>query len=101
MKELEYFHFGEIIYHRNDVEKKGAEYCAAVGVHFEYADFWEKDEEIFWSAQNMTALRRRFKQKITIVGGKGKAVEQLKIKEEEEAKKRHEEAHRLAQEAED
>ena len=47
VKELEYFHFGEIIYHRNDVEKKVAEYCAAVGVHFEYADFLDKDEEIF------------------------------------------------------
>ena len=39
MKELEYFHFGEIIYHRNDSKKKVAEYCTEVGVHFEYADF--------------------------------------------------------------
>ena len=92
MKELEYFHFGEIIYHRNDSEKKVVEYCAAVGVHFEYANFWDKDEEIFPSPQNMTALSRRFKQKITTVGGKGKDVEQLK---------RQEEAHRLAQEVED
>ena len=61
MKELEYFHFGEIIYHRNDSEKNMAEYCAKVGVHFEYADFWDKDEEIFQSALNMTTFRRRFK----------------------------------------
>ena len=88
MKELEYFHFGEIIYHRNDSQKKVAKYCVEVGVHFEYAEFWDKDEEIFRSAQNMTALRRRFKQKITTVGGKGKAIEQLKRKGEEEAKKR-------------
>ena len=78
IKELEYFHFGEIIYHRNDSKKKVVEYCAEVGVHFEYADFWDKDEEIFQSAQNMTALRRRLKQNISIVGGKGKAVEKLK-----------------------
>ena len=49
----------------------------------------------------MTALRRRFKQKITTVGRKGKVAEQLKKQEEEVAKKREEEAHRLAREAEE
>ena len=47
VKELEYFHFGEIIFHRNDSEDKFANYCVATGVHFEYADYWDKDEEIF------------------------------------------------------
>ena len=47
----------------------------------------------------MTALRRGFKQKITTVGGKGKAVEQLKKKEEEAVRKREEEALKLSQEA--
>ena len=42
----------------------------------------------------MTALKRRFKQKITIVGGKGKTAQ--KKAEEEEAKKREEDARRLA-----
>ena len=46
----------------------------------------------------MTALRRRFKQKITMVGGKGKVAEQLKKQEEEAAKKRQEEALILVQE---
>ena len=55
-----------------------AEYCVEVGVHFEYANFWDKDEEIFPSAQNMNALRRRFEQKVTTIGGKGKDVEKLK-----------------------
>ena len=100
VKELEYFHFGEIIYHRNDSEKKVAEYCGEVGVHFEYADFWDKDEEIFRSAQNMTSFRRRLKQKITTIGEKGKVAEQLKRKEEDATKKRKEEAHWLVQEAE-
>ena len=72
MKDLEYFHFGEIIFHRNDSEKKVVDYCTIVGLHFEYTNFWDKDEEVFQNAQNMIALRRRFKQKITTVGGKGK-----------------------------
>ena len=47
----------------------------------------------------MIALRRRFKQKITTVGGKGKVAEQQKKQEEEATKKRQEEAQRLAQES--
>ena len=47
VKELEYFHFGEIIFHRNDSKDKVANYYAVVGVHFEYTDYWDKDEEIF------------------------------------------------------
>ena len=72
VKELEYFHFGEINFHRNDSENKVADYCKEAGVHFEYTDFWDKDEETFHNAKNMTALRKSFKQKITTVGGKGK-----------------------------
>ena len=44
----------------------------------------------------MTTLKKRFKQKITIVGSKGKTAQ--KKSEEEEAKKREEDARRLAQE---
>ena len=47
IKELEYFHFGEMSFHRNDSENKVADYCIAAGVHFEYTDFWDKDEEVF------------------------------------------------------
>ena len=72
VKELEHSHFSEIIFHRNDSKNKVVDYCIATRVHFEYAYFWDKDEEVFWNAQTMTALRIRFKQKITIVGGKGK-----------------------------
>ena len=43
----------------------------------------------------MIDLRRRFKQKITTIGGKGKAAEQLKKQDEEATKKRQEEAHKL------
>ena len=70
-------------------------------MHFEYTNYWEKDEEIFRNAQNMIALRIIFKKNITTVGGKGKVVEQLNKQEEEAAKKRQEEAHRLAQEVEE
>ena len=62
-------------FHRNDSEDKVANYCAVVGVHFEYMNYWDKNEEIFRNACNMTSLRKRFKQKITIVGVKGKTAE--------------------------
>ena len=75
VKELEYFHFGEMNFHRNDSEDKVADYSKEAGVHFEYIDFWDKDEDTFHNAKNITALRKRFKQKIATVGGKGKLVE--------------------------
>ena len=99
VKDLEYFHFGEMSFHRNDSEDKVANYCAAVGVHFEYTNYWDKNEDIFLNAQNMTTLRKIFKQKIMTVGGKGKAIEQQKKQEEEVAKKRGEVALKLLQEA--
>ena len=39
VKELEYFHFGEMIFHRNDSKDKFVDYCTAAGVHFEYTNF--------------------------------------------------------------
>ena len=39
VKELGYFHFGEMIFHRNESEDKVVDYCTAAGVHFEYAYF--------------------------------------------------------------
>ena len=47
VEELEYFHFGEMSFHRNDSENKVADYCTTTGVHFKSAKFWDKDEEIF------------------------------------------------------
>ena len=76
--ELEYFHFGEMIFHRNDSEDKVANYCKEAGVHFEYTDFWDKGEETFHNAKNVTSLRKIFKQKITTMGGKGKIAEKQK-----------------------
>ena len=85
MNELECFHFGEIVFHRNDSENKIANYCSSVGVHFEYTNYWDTNEEIFRNAYNMTSLSRRFKKKITTVGGKASSsgtVEQQKKEEE-------------------
>ena len=87
-------------FHRNDSTGKVTEYCTEAGVHFEYTNFWDKDEENFQNAKNMTNLKKRFKHEIDTVGGKGKAAETQKRQEEEEAKKRQEEANRLVQEAE-
>ena len=39
VNELEYFDFGEMSFHRNDSEDKVANYCATVGVHFEYTNY--------------------------------------------------------------
>ena len=100
VKELEYFHFGEMNFHRKDSKDKVANYCKEYKVHFEYTDFWDKDEETFQNSKNMTSLRKRFKQNIATVGGKGKAAEKLNMQEEEEAKKREEEARRLVEEVE-
>ena len=47
VKELEYFCFGEMNFHRNYSHKKAADYCKEAGIHFEYTDFWDKDEETF------------------------------------------------------
>ena len=44
VKELEYFHFGEISFHRNDSKDKVANYCSVAVVHFEYVYYWDKDE---------------------------------------------------------
>ena len=42
IEELEYFHFGEMKFHRNDSKDKVANYCKEPGVHFEYTDFGTK-----------------------------------------------------------
>ena len=81
VKKLEYFHFGEMNFHRNESEGKVVDYCTEAGVHFEYTNFQDKDEETFRNARNMIALRKRFKQKIATIGGKGKAVKKQKRKE--------------------
>ena len=94
VEELGKFHFGEINFHRNDSRNKVAEHCREANVHFEYTSHWDKDESIFQNAENLTALRRRFKKKITTKGGKGQ--DEQKRAEEEEARKRDEDARRLA-----
>ena len=83
-------------FHRNDSRNKVAYYYKEVGINFEYTDFWDKDEATFISAKNITSLKNRFKQKITTMGGKGKTLEKTNTLEEEEAKKREEDARRIA-----
>ena len=39
VKELEYFHLGEMNFHRNYSEDKVVDYCTVAGVHFEYTNF--------------------------------------------------------------
>ena len=88
-----------MIFHRNDSHNKVADYCKEARIHFEYIDFQDKDEETFCNENNIRTLKKRFKQKITTMGGKGKTSEKAKNLEEEEAKEREEDASRLVQEA--
>ena len=94
VEELEKFHFGEINFHMNDSQNKVAEHFKEANVHFEYTSHWDRDESIFQNVENITALKKRFKKKITTKGGKGQA-EQKKA-EEEEARKRDEDYRRLS-----
>ena len=61
VKDVEYFHFGEKIFHRNDSQGKVAAYCALLNKNFEYSDYLDKDEEIFKNSCNMTALNKQFR----------------------------------------
>ena len=44
VNELEIFHFGEKIFHRNDSQGKVAAYKEALKVNFEYTNYVDKDE---------------------------------------------------------
>ena len=97
VEELERFHFGEMPFHRNHSHNKVAEHYKEANVHFEYTHHWDREEFVFRSALNITALRKRFKKKISTKGGKG---QDEQAKADEEARKRNEEAQMLGQEAE-
>ena len=71
VQELGKFHFGEMCFHRNDSRNKVAYHHREENVHFEYTSHWDREESIFCSAQNIAALRRRFKKKTTTKGRKG------------------------------
>ena len=71
VKEQEIFHFGEKRFHRNDTWGKVSKYCAHIGVHFEYSNHFDKDEQVYRNACNMIALNKLFKSKIMTMGGKG------------------------------
>ena len=71
MKDLEEFHFGEKIFHRNDSQGKFVAHYALVKEKFKYSNYLDKDEENFNNACNMNALNKRFRQKTITIGGKG------------------------------
>ena len=70
VKYLENFHFGEKSFHRNDSFDKVANHCASVGVHFEYSHHFDKYEERYGNANNMTVLSKCFKENISTSGVK-------------------------------
>ena len=69
VKDLENFHFGKKHFHRNDSFDKDENHCASVGVNFEYSHHFDKYEETYRNTSNMTTLRKRFKKKISTIGG--------------------------------
>ena len=70
VKYLEKFHFSEKNFRRNDVEGKFVDHCMNVGVRYEYSHHFDKDEEVYRNARNMTALSKRFRKKGNTIRGK-------------------------------
>ena len=46
VKELEVFHFGEKSFHRYDSIGRVTKHCTVIGIHYEYSDHFNKDEEV-------------------------------------------------------
>ena len=65
VKEMELFHFGEKIFHRNDSQGK----VAAHKVNFDYVDYIDKEEKVLKNVYSMAILSKRFKGKA--FGAKG------------------------------
>ena len=77
-------------FHGNDSLNKVAKHCKEANIHFEYTNFWDKDEETFKSAKNITALKKIFKQKSLLWAEKEKLyrrLRQLKKKRPKRGKK--------------
>ena len=70
LKELEIFHFSEKSFHMNYPQGKVEAHHALLKVNFEYADYVDKDEEMYRNLCYLTALNKRLRRKITISGGK-------------------------------
>ena len=97
VKELEIFHFGEKSFHRNDSQGKVVAYKAAHKVHFKYADYADKEEQVFRNVYSMAALSKRLKGNTSGFKGSSSSNPKPNEGEEEATKKAQEEsAHRLA-----
>ena len=70
IKELEIFHFGEKIFHRNDSQGKVASHQEILKVNSEYVDHVDKDEEVYRDICNMTSLKKWLKRMMIISGVK-------------------------------
>ena len=58
IKELEIFHFGEKIFHRNDSQGKVVALKDAHKVNFKYANYIDKQEHVFKNVYSMAALSK-------------------------------------------
>ena len=67
---------------------KVADHCTFVGVRYKYSDHFDKYEEMYRNASNMTALSKCFKKKSSTIGGKGSNnTIELQKQQEEAARK--------------
>ena len=100
MKDLDIFHFGENIFHRNDVQGKVEAHRALVKLNFEYCNNFDRDEEVYQNSCNMISLKKSFRSKITISGGKSssrRTSEQKKHEEEVVQREKEEATQRLVE----
>ena len=63
VKELEIFHFGENKFHRDDSQGKVVAYKETLRLNFEYADYMDKEEEMYRNIYNLTAPNKKLKLK--------------------------------------
>ena len=92
IKELEIFHFGEKIFHRNHSQGKVAAHKAAHKVNFEYIDYIDKEEQVFRNVSSMAVVSKRLKRKAYGVKGSSSNNPKPDEGEEEAAKKAQEES---------
>ena len=77
VKELEIFHFGENIFHRNESQGNVPSYKETLKVNFEYIEYVDKDEEKYRNLCIMTTLNKRLNRKTSISGFKCSSISDL------------------------
>ena len=97
---MKIFHFGEKNFHQNNSQGKIAAYKVALKVNFEYADYMDKDEEVYRNIYSLTTLNKKLKLNSIVARDKGSWSSSLEPKSQEEEatrKPKEETTRRLAE----